>query len=116
MDPLKPQHAAQGPGAAQAAQNGAAAPTGTAETPLAEQPVAINFAELEQRAADAAAVAARGAMGGLVARTDQLETKLARIDRQTLMLIGMVAVLAWGVKSIAGKVALDASPAAAPTG
>jgi hypothetical protein len=53
-------------------------------------------------------------VGGLIARVDQLETQLRRIDRQTLMLVGMMALCMWSIKSLAGKVAVDA-PAAPPS-
>jgi hypothetical protein len=55
----------------------------------------------------------RSDVGGLISRTDQLETMCRRADRQTLMLIGLVSVLMWSVKSIAQKLPeLTDAPAA----
>jgi hypothetical protein len=51
--------------------------------------------------------------GGLVARLDQVETKLVRVDRQVLILIGMVAVVTYTVKAIAGRIP-EVADAAAP--
>jgi hypothetical protein len=111
MDPADA-HAqpAQAPGAADAQLNGAAAAPGPSEQPQAT-------AESPEAAAARMAANASREVGGMVARLDQLETRVARVDRQVLMLIGMFAVLAWSVKSIAGKLELaDAAAAATPTG
>jgi hypothetical protein len=54
-------------------------------------------------------------IGGLIARIDQLESRVQRVDRQVLVAIGMLALLTWTVKSLAGKVEL-ADVTSAPAG
>lgn len=48
-------------------------------------------------------------IGGLVGRTDQIETSVRRIDRQVLMMAGCLVLVLWSVKQVAGK--LEASDA-----
>jgi hypothetical protein len=100
-----------------AAENGAQAPQGAAEPLLSPPdsgppPQPGETAELE---ALRLARLANETAGGLIARLDQLETKVLRVDRQLLVLIGMVAVLTWSVKSLAGKVGADGAAAATPS-
>lgn len=116
MDPAEPQHPAQAPDQGEAQQNGAAAPGAPAAEPIAPAPAAAaqpgETAELE---ALRLARVANENTGGLIARVDQLETKVLRVDRQLLVLIGMVAVLTWSVKSLAGKVGVDGASVATPS-
>jgi hypothetical protein len=44
---------------------------------------------------------ARGDIGGLISRTDQLEATVRRLDRQVLMSIGILALVLYGVKHLA---------------
>jgi hypothetical protein len=46
---------------------------------------------------------ARVDIGGLISRTDQLEATVRRVDRQILMTIGVLAIVLYGVKQLAGK-------------
>lgn len=43
-------------------------------------------------------------VGGLIARVDQLETMVRRIDRQVIMMAGTLAIILWVVKATAGHV------------
>jgi hypothetical protein len=59
-------------------------------------------------------VGIRHDMGGLIARTDQLEARISRTDRQVLMVIGMLTVVLWTVKQLADKVPMEAINAVDP--
>jgi hypothetical protein len=43
-------------------------------------------------------------VGGLIARVDQLETMVRRVDRQVIMMAGSLAIILWVVKATAGHV------------
>lgn len=45
----------------------------------------------------------RADIGGLISRTDELEATVKRVDRQVLMTIGILAIVMYGVKQVAGK-------------
>jgi hypothetical protein len=47
-------------------------------------------------------------IGGLIARMDHLETQARRIDRQVLMMVGMVTVLIYSVRQIVSKLPAEA--------
>jgi hypothetical protein len=70
-------------------------PRGWKESPAAEPQPLQELVTMLQRA--------REDIGGLVARVDQLETTIRRVDRQTIMMAGSLAVILWTVKSILGK-------------
>jgi hypothetical protein len=78
--------------------NGSAPPHGEQAPPVHEppqpspQPLQELIARLES---------ARGDIGGLISRTDQLEATVRRLDRQVLMSIGILAVVLYGVKHLA---------------
>jgi hypothetical protein len=40
-------------------------------------------------------------VGGLIARVDQLETMIRRVDRQVIMIAGSLAIILWVVKQTA---------------
>lgn len=119
MDPAEPKQPAQAPAPAQAAQDGTAAATGPAAEPIAgaaaqaDELAAAEQTESPEVAAARMAAKALDDVGGLIARVDQLETQLRRVDRQTLMLVGMVTLCMWSIKSLAGKVGVDAPAAPA---
>jgi hypothetical protein len=94
---------------------------GPAAEPIAPPPAASSPPPEDRQPGESAELEAlrlaRGAheaAGGLIARVDQLETKVVRVDRQLLILIGMVALVTYSIKSLAGKlegVIADATPA-----
>ena len=43
-------------------------------------------------------------VGGLIARVDQLETMVRRVDRQVIMMAGSLAIILWVVKATAVRV------------
>lgn len=91
------QEAARAPGGY--VPNGAAPGPGEREAPPAEQvPTTADVQDAIRMAATC-----NREVGGMVSRLDQLETRVARIDRQVLMVVGMIAVVMFGVKQLAGK-------------
>jgi hypothetical protein len=60
------------------------------------QPAAELYDQLEAIGVD---------VGGLIARVDQLETMIRRIDRQVIMMAGSLALILWVVKATAVRVA-----------
>lgn len=122
MDPAEPQPAAsdqdQGTPERNGAQAAPGAAAGASEPPAGYRPEppapAAQPGETAELEALRLARLANETAGGLVARLDQIETKVGRVDRQVLMVIGMIAVLTWSVKVLGGKLE-GLSDAAAPT-
>lgn len=61
----------------------------------APQPASELYEQLEAIGVD---------VGGLIARVDQLETMVRRVDRQVIMMAGSLAIILWVVKATAGHV------------
>ncbi len=62
--------------------------------PVSPQPMQEIVKQLDRALTD---------IGGLVSRTDQIETTMRRVDRQVIMLAGCLALVLWTVKQFAGK-------------
>ena len=65
------------------------------QAPLPPAPASELYEQLEAIGID---------VGGLIARVDQLETMVRRVDRQVIMMAGSLAIILWVVKATAVRV------------
>lgn len=80
------------------------AANGSGEAPPVHEPPPVVPAPQPMQEFAALLEDARGDIGGLISRTDQLEATVRRVDRQVLMTIGILAVVLWGVRQLAGQI------------